>query len=150
MKDAQQEESNNKAAYKELKVRALVGELDRLQEWLEGILEEEHCTMKACSQLSVVAEELFVNIARYAYRDGSGTAVVRVEMRGPVLTMSFEDEGVAFNPLDHPMPDTGADIDEQKIGGWGIYMTRKWMDKVAYERVDNKNLFTIEKKIRDE
>jgi anti-sigma regulatory factor (Ser/Thr protein kinase) len=135
---------------RELRLSASVGELERLQDWVEEILEQENCMIKACSQISIVVEELFVNIARYAYNGAGGEAVIRLAVQGPVLIMRFEDSGKAFNPLEHPLPDTAAGLEDRKIGGLGIYMTRKWMDDVTYDRTDGKNILTICKKIREE
>jgi sigma-B regulation protein RsbU (phosphoserine phosphatase) len=134
---------------RELKLSASIDELDRLQEWVEEILEQESCTVKACSQLAVVVEEVFVNIVRYAYNGAAGETIVRMALQGPVLAMQFEDSGKPFNPLEYPAPDIAADLEDRAIGGLGIYMTRKWMDDVTYERLGNRNLFTIYKKIRE-
>jgi anti-sigma regulatory factor (Ser/Thr protein kinase) len=135
---------------RELKLSASVGELDRLQSWVDEILEEKNGTVKACHQVSTVVEELFVNIARYAYSGTDGEALIRLAVQGPVLIIQFEDSGIAFNPLEHPLPDTAAGLEDRKIGGLGIYMTRKWMDEVTYDRIDGKNRVTIYKKIREE
>ncbi|MDR2798989.1 MAG: ATP-binding protein [Treponema sp.] len=132
----------------ELKVSASVDELNRLVEWVDEILEEESCTIKAHSQIAIVLEEIFINIARYAYTGGEGDVLIRLGFEGPRMILQFEDSGKAFNPLEYLALNTKAGIEQRRIGGMGIYIVRKMMDEVSYARVDDKNIFTIHKTIR--
>ncbi|MDR1985806.1 MAG: ATP-binding protein [Treponema sp.] len=133
----------------ELMVSASVDELNRLVDWIDEILEAESCVIKAHSHVAIVVEEIFVNIARYAYNGLEGTVLVRLGFEGPRMIMQFEDSGTAFNPLEYLELDTKAGIDQRRIGGMGIYLVRKMMDEVSYARVDDKNVFTIHKTIRE-
>jgi sigma-B regulation protein RsbU (phosphoserine phosphatase) len=135
---------------KELKVPASIDELDRVLAWIEEALENENCSAKASNHITVVTEELFVNIARYAYDGQDGDVVIRLAARGPAVIIRFEDWGKEFNPLNHPKPDTSAGIEERKIGGLGLFLTVKWMDNVSYERTDDKNILTLQKRLREE
>jgi anti-sigma regulatory factor (Ser/Thr protein kinase) len=132
---------------KELRFPARLEELESLQALVEEFLENEGCSPKICNQVSVVTEELFVNIARYAYDGKAGDALVRIGVDRPFLTLQFEDAGKPFNPLDQPSPDTQASLEDRPIGGLGIYLTMKMMDDLHYERIDGKNCLTIRKKI---
>ncbi|MDR3341438.1 MAG: SpoIIE family protein phosphatase [Treponema sp.] len=133
---------------KELRLSASIDELDTLLEWIGDILEQGHCTMKVCNQVAVVVEELFVNIAWYAYRGQPGEVLIRVAVGESQLVMQFEDSGVTFNPLEHSLPDIKVGIEERKIGGLGIYMTRKMMDKIIYARTNDRNQLTLYKNIK--
>ncbi|GHV91020.1 histidine kinase [Spirochaetia bacterium] len=132
---------------KELNLPARLEELESLQALVEEFLDHEGYGPKICNQVSVVTEELFVNIARYAYNGNAGEALVRIGVERPFLTLQFEDAGKPFNPLDQPPPDTNASLEDRPIGGLGIFLTMKMMDEVHYERIDGKNCLTIRKKI---
>ena len=105
--------------------------------------------MKAQMQISVAVEEIFVNIASYAYAPDKGSATVCVEVSGdPVtVTITFVDRGVPYDPLAKEDPDVTLSADERGIGGLGIFMTKKIMDDVAYEYRDGKNILTLKKNI---
>ena len=96
----------------------------------------------------VAAEEIFVNIALYAYAPETGRADitfdVNKEKKEAVIT--FRDKGVAFNPLEKQDPDVTQSAEERQIGGLGIYIVKKTMDEVKYERTDGENVLTIRKK----
>jgi anti-sigma regulatory factor (Ser/Thr protein kinase) len=136
---------------REISLVASVENLDALLDWVSTALEEAECSSKISSQIAVVTEELFVNIASYAYCDNpdkkTGEAIVRIGGGGGHLVLQFEDLGSPFNPLEHKDPNVQAGIDERGIGGLGIYLTKKWMDDVVYERVGNKNILTLYKTI---
>jgi anti-sigma regulatory factor (Ser/Thr protein kinase) len=128
-------------------LKASVDELEKLLDWLADIFTEYSCPGKACNQIAVITEEVFVNIAKYAYDGRIGDAVVRVGRSGCIMIMQFIDTGKYFNPLEKADPDIGADIDGRSIGGLGIYMTKKWMDSIHYDRVNGENRLTLRKNI---
>ncbi|MDR3115052.1 MAG: ATP-binding protein [Treponema sp.] len=131
----------------ELKVSASVEELNHVVEWVDKILEKETCTIKSHSQIAIVLEEIFVNIAQYAYTR-EGDMCIRLGFEGPQMIMQFEDSGQAFNPVEYLSLDTKAGIEQRRIGGMGIYIIRKMTDEISYNRVNDKNIFTIRKTIR--
>jgi sigma-B regulation protein RsbU (phosphoserine phosphatase) len=100
-------------------------------------------------QINVVIEEIFVNIARYAYgKDKGGKVTARLSADKNKFVMQFEDEGTPFNPLVYKEVDMTAGIHERNIGGLGIHLVKKWMDEVTYERLIGKNILTVYKFIR--
>lgn len=115
--------------------------------FVDESLEEAGCSMKAQIQIDVAVEEVFVNIAQYAYAPGTGEAVIRVETeKNPgTVEIVFIDSGVPFNPLAVKEPDVTLSALDRKIGGLGIFMVKKSMDDVTYEYVDKKNILTIKK-----
>ena len=133
----------------ELTLEATVENLTPVMAFLEEHLEEAECSMKAQMQIAVAAEEIYVNIAHYAYAPGTGEATVRMEITDDPRTASitFIDRGVPFDPLAKPDPDVTLSAEERGIGGLGIYMTKKTMDDVRYERVDGQNILTLVKRI---
>ena len=99
------------------------------------------------NKLDLAAEEIFVNISHYAYEGASGKAQIICETAAPgSIKVSFVDWGIEFNPLEQPDPDFTQSADERRLGGFGIYLTKQFMDKVSYCRKDGKNILTIEKK----
>jgi anti-sigma regulatory factor (Ser/Thr protein kinase) len=135
---------------REITLPADKAELVRLLDWVEAALEDHQCHGKIRNQIAVVTEEIFVNIAAYAYRDqgGPGRCVtIRFCFTGTIVAMQFEDSGLAFNPLEQEMPDTTASLEDRKIGGLGILLTRKLMDKIFYKRENEKNILTLYKNV---
>ena len=105
--------------------------------------------MKLLMQIDLVVEEVFVNIANYAYKEKTGKAKVTCELdsENSLLTLVFEDKGVPFDPLSKEDPDVTATAEEREIGGLGIFLTKKLMDEVRYENKDGKNILTLIKKL---
>jgi len=131
-------------------LKAEVRELDALLDWVGGLLDEGGCPGRACNQVAVVTEELFVNIASYAYGSGGGQARITFRLEDGLLVMRFEDTGIPFNPLEYQTPDLTAAVEDRKVGGLGIYLTRKWMDTMSYERRDGRNILTVTKTVGGE
>ena len=117
--------------------------------FVEEALEEAGCPMKAQMQINVAMDEMFVNIARYAYAPGEGDATVRFELDEATrtATITLIDSGVPFNPLAAAEPDTTSAAEDRPIGGLGIFLVRKTMDDVQYEYRDGHNVFSMKKKI---
>ena len=98
-------------------------------------------------QIDIAVEEMFVNVASYAYRPGTGTATLRVHADASTRAagITILDSGVPYDPLAKPDPDVTLSAEERRIGGLGIFMTKKAMDEVAYRFEDGKNIFTMKK-----
>ncbi|MBR6916567.1 MAG: SpoIIE family protein phosphatase [Clostridia bacterium] len=133
----------------ELTLDATVENLDSVLSFIDERLESMDCSLKAQMQIDVAVEELFVNIAHYAYAPEVGSATIRFEAAdAPRRAMiTFIDGGVPYDPLAKPDPDVTLSADERPIGGLGIFMVKKSMDDVRYEYRDGKNILTIEKTI---
>ncbi len=133
----------------ELELEAVTENLQEVQTFVEDHLEASGCSMKAQMQIGVAVEEIFVNIANYAYHPDKGNATVRVEVSGdPVcVTITFVDHGVPYDPLAKDDPDVTLSADDREIGGLGIFMTKRIMDDVAYEYKDGQNILTLKKNL---
>ena len=133
----------------ELEIEADIGNLPQVQEFVESKLETAECPMKAMMQIGVAVEEIFSNIANYAYAPDKGSATVRVEVsEDPVtVTITFLDHGVPYDPLAKEDPDITLSADEREVGGLGIFMTKKIMDDVIYEYRDGQNILTLKKNL---
>ena len=133
----------------ELNLEAAVANISAVTDFVNAILEELDCPMKARMQIDVAIDELFSNIAQYAYAPGTGPATVRVETekdpRAVILT--FIDRGMPFDPLAAEDPDITAPAEERSIGGLGVFLVKKTMDDVRYERRDGQNILRITKRM---
>ncbi|MEM1483422.1 ATP-binding protein [Oscillospiraceae bacterium PP1C4] len=133
---------------KNLTVTASTDELDHVLDFINVQLEAHNCSMKAQMQIAIAVEEIFVNIAHYAYCPVEGDATVCCEIEDDPLavTIQFLDGGKPYNPLAKSDPDTSLSAEERIIGGLGIFMVKKSMDDVRYEYKGGKNVLTIKKK----
>ena len=133
---------------RELTVAATVENIAVVTDFVKEQLEAANCPMKAQIQIDIAIDELFGNIAHYAYTPAVGEATVRVEItKEPAsAVITFIDSGIAYDPLAKDDPDITLSADEREIGGLGIYMVKKSMDEVAYAYKDGKNHLTITKK----
>ena len=133
----------------ELEIEAVSDNLEEVLAFLGERMEAADCSPKARMQLEVAAEEIFVNIASYAYNPETGKATVRVEVSGEPLgvTITFIDRGVPYDPLAKQDPNVTASAEERPIGGLGIFMTKKLMDDVIYEYKDGRNILTLKKNL---
>ena len=133
----------------ELELEATAENLPEVQAFVDEHLNNGDCSPKDQMQIGVAVEEIFVNIASYAYAPDKGKAKVRVEVTGdPVtVTITFLDHGVPYDPLARDDPDVSLPAEDRNIGGLGIFMTKKMMDDVAYEYRDGQNILTLKKTI---
>lgn len=129
---------------KELEIAADINNLDEVLAFIDADLEENDCPPKTQMQLDVAIEELFVNIAHYS---GSEKAIIQTEINSEIASITFIDSGVYYDPLAKPDPDVTLSAEERQIGGLGIYIVKKSMDSINYERRDDKNILTITKRL---
>ena len=134
---------------KEFNLPAKLESIPILTDAVNEILEEHDCSMKAQMQLDIAIDEIFANIAHYAYAPGTGDATVQLEFFGQPLSarLTFIDSGVPFDPLERTEPDVTLSAEERQIGGLGIFLVKKTMDAMRYERRDGQNVLVLEKRI---
>ena len=134
---------------KELTIEATPENVDTVIEFVDEMLEEYGCGMKEQMAIDVAIDELFANIAHYAYNPETGYATVRVDViKDPLsVEVTFIDNGRQYDPLAKEDPDTTLSLEEREIGGMGIFIVKKSMDAVNYEYKDGKNILTIKKNI---
>ncbi len=134
---------------KELTIAARIESIPTVTAFVEEQLEKLDCSRKAQIQIAVAVDEIFSNIARYAYGPEGGEATVRVETeKDPAaVVIAFIDHGRPFDPLAKPDPDLMLGPEERNIGGLGIYLVKKTMDDVHYEYSGGQNILTIRKQV---
>ena len=131
----------------EITLAATLDNLDKVLAFIDGQMELAGCPARLMTQVDMAVEEIFVNIARYAYHPEEGEASVRCEAGGEPfrIIVGFADSGRPFNPLEHEDPDVTVNAEQRQIGGLGIYMAKKLMDEIEYEYRDGKNILTLRK-----
>ena len=132
---------------KNLRILAIVENLAQVLANVDEQLDQEGCPMKTRMQIDIAVEEIFVNIAHYAYAPETGKAMVRIETLAdpPSVDITFIDNGVPYDPLAKADPDITLSAEERQIGGLGIFMVKKSMDDVKYEYLDGHNILTLKK-----
>ena len=134
---------------KELTLPAAKENIPDVIDFVNRELESVGCPMKTEAQIDIAIDELYSNIANYGCDENSGevTVLLETETDSRTVTITFVDNGRPFDPLSRPDPDVTLKARERKIGGLGIFMTKKTMDEVRYERLGDNNVLTLIKRV---
>lgn len=132
---------------KEITLDATVDNIEKVTDFVNGQLENCGCPLKAQMQIDIAIDELFGNIAHYAYHPDVGPATVRVEVikDQPAVVITFLDRGIPYDPLKKEDPDVSLSAQERTAGGLGIFLVKKSMDGILYEYKDGQNILKIRK-----
>lgn len=129
-------------------VDATTENLSQVTDFVDAVLEQNDCPPKTQMQIDLAVEEIYVNIANYAYGDKTGTAEISADCRDGVLTVVFKDGGIPYNPIEKEDPDITLSSEEREVGGLGIFLTKKTMDSVSYAYENGKNVLTMKKSLQ--
>lgn len=135
----------------ELNITATVEKLNTVMGFVEEHLEKYGCPVKAQMQVALAVEEIYVNIARYAYNPEVGPATIQVEVHESPLevVITFMDNGKPYDPLAKDDPDIALAVEDRDIGGLGIFMVKQTMDDVHYEYKEGRNILRIRKRLSE-
>ena len=117
--------------------------IDAVLTYLEEDMAQKNIVTEKRANIIVAAEEIFSNIAQYAYPPGSGIARIKTQIKNGTYIVQFSDKGTAYNPLDKTDPDVTKSAEERNIGGLGIFLVKKMTDNVTYQHLDGQNILTI-------
>ncbi|MBR5578982.1 MAG: ATP-binding protein [Lachnospiraceae bacterium] len=133
---------------KELKLKAIDENLSVVLDTTEAFLEGQ-CSEEIKNEILISIDELFINIAHYAYGAEEGEAYIKLEMKEEPksIKITLMDWGIPFDPFAKEDPDIDLTLEERKIGGLGIFMVKDYMDQVNYEYRDGSNIVTLVKKL---
>ena len=133
---------------KEMILNAEIARMDDVLDFINAELEAHDVPMKTIMQLDIAIEEIFVNIAHYAYNPEIGQAAITVDVDDAArsIAIRFMDRGKPYDPLSREDPDVTLGVEERQIGGLGIYMVKKSMDEVSYAYEGGQNILTIRKR----
>ena len=131
----------------EYNTTASVENVEAVTAFVDAQLEALNCPPEPQMQIEIAIDELFSNIAFYAYNPDVGPATVCVEVEEDPLSViiTFIDQGKPFNPLESADPDVMKMAQDDSVGGLGIFLVKKTMDDVVYEHKDGHNILTIKK-----
>ncbi len=131
-----------------LEIVAKTDNLPQVIGFIDERLEEAGCDMRIQLQMDIAVEEIFVNIASYAYEGKEGPSEIIFELNDKVAEITFMDSGIPYDPLAKEDPDITLSAEQRQIGGLGIFMVKKSMDDMKYEYIDGKNKLTLFKRIK--
>ena len=136
----------------ELTVQAIIENIPRVTEFIDGQLEAVDCSIRSQMQIDVAIDELLANIASYAYETGEGQVTVRFDFQpdNRTVALTFIDSGIPYDPLAKADPDVSLSAEERQIGGLGIFMVKKSMDDMQYRYENGKNILTIRKRLANQ
>lgn len=135
---------------KEIKIKNQVGELEKVNAFIEEIGEELQLDMELLMNLNLVMEEMVSNVIFYAYPEGKTADIeLSAELIGRHLTFVLSDKGREFDPTMKEDIDTETDPADRDLGGLGIYIVKNIMNEVTYQRLEGKNLLTMKKYLED-
>ena len=134
---------------KELTVDARVENIGAAIAFVERELDAVDCPVKARTQISVAMDEILANIAQYAYEGEAGSVTVRFayEEETRTVTLTFLDKGMPYNPLEREDPDVSLSAEDRPVGGLGVFLVKKTMDRMAYEYKYSQNILTLQKRL---
>lgn len=124
---------------------ATIANIAEVTEFIDARLEEAGCPPKAEIQINIMVDEIFSNIAKYAYAPGTGQATVCIDIKEEPLRaeIAFIDSGSPYDPLSEKDPDITTALDDRPVGGLGILIIKKTMDDVSYENKDGQNILHV-------
>ena len=131
----------------EFQLRNRLTELTRAGERLQEFCAQEQLGQEVAHAFDLTLAEWLTNIISHGFDDASERWIeVRLKSAGRFVEMEIEDDGRPFNPLTHPPVDTAAPLENRAIGGLGIHMIRRLIDRVEYRREGNRNVVTFTKR----
>lgn len=132
---------------KQIKLPAIQEKYDEMSDFIKKSLRELGFEEDFINKVALASEEILVNIINYAYPDSTGDLSIecRKNKDSQGVTIVFMDRGISFDPLKKIDPDITIPVEEREIGGLGIFMVKKLMDSVKYDRLNDKNILTIVK-----
>ena len=123
-----------------------LSEVTTLYEKIEAFGQDQHIPDNVIAAMNLALEEILTNIISYGYQDTREHEIfLRLTLEEESLVAEIEDDGAPFNPLDAPDPDVTLPIEERPIGGLGIHLTKKMMDKITYAQQNGKNVLRLRK-----
>ena len=126
-----------------------ISEISRLYEFIEELGSYFSLSPDIVFNLNLVLEEAVVNIINYAYpKEDHESIYLSAKMHEGSIVLVLTDTGKEFDPTAVPEADVTLSADDRQIGGLGIFLIRQIMNEVKYERIEGKNVLTLEKKVK--
>lgn len=134
----------------QFQLRNQLTELCSLHERLKELETTWHFPKRVCLEINLILDELVTNIINYGDRDNDASIDVTIKKTEDKLTIQVTDDGPPFDPTKCTAPDTTTKLAVRQCGGLGIHLVRKFSDSCSYNRIENQNIFRLEKTIPEE
>ena len=129
-------------------VRNALEEIPAVQERFTLFVRKHRIVELTADRFRIALDEVLNNIITHAFPDGRPSLIgIDWDIAGETITLVVEDEGIPFDPLARPAPDTTLPLEAREIGGLGIHIVRTLMDDVRYERRGGRNVLTMTKRL---
>jgi serine/threonine-protein kinase RsbW len=120
--------------------------LPALTEFLRDFWSESNLPAGDAVPFELALEEVFMNVVMHGAAADRATRVeVSVALVDGGVILIVEDDGPPFDPLSLPAPDLTASLEKRPIGGLGVFLVRKMMDSVRYQRRGARNQLQMTK-----
>lgn len=130
-----------------VRLRSDLAEIPRADDWLHAVCRELDVAPEAGQDLQLALEEVLANVVRHGYGEGAtGEIEVRARAAGEALRLEVRDRAPRFNLLEHVLPPLGGSLDEQPVGGLGVHIVRRLMDRVEYAYEEGENRLVLERR----
>jgi serine/threonine-protein kinase RsbW len=127
-----------------------LSELDTLEEKLNQFCSRIGLVNRCLCEINLVLEELFTNTISYGYDDEAEHWITfKLSYQNGTIRVEIEDDGAPFNPIEAKEPDIECALEERRIGGLGIHLTKKIMDEMVHRRIGDKNILILKKELTD-
>ena len=135
---------------RELTTEAVTENLQSVMDFVNDSLSDKGCSAKTLYQMELVLEEIFINIASYAYEGDERPVVLSIDFEEDPLAaiVTFKDKGAPYNPLNRDDPNLALKLENREIGGLGIFLVKKNVDAIWYEHVNGENVLSFRKILR--
>ncbi len=135
---------------RELTTEAVTENLQSVMDFVNDSLSDKGCSAKTLYQMELVLEEIFINIASYAYEGDERPVVLSIDFEEEPLAavVTFKDKGAPYNPLRRDDPNLALKLENREIGGLGIFLVKKNVDAIWYEHVNGENVLSFRKILR--
>ena len=135
---------------RELTTEAVTENLQSVMDFVNDSLSDKGCSAKTLYQMELVLEEIFINIASYAYEGDERPVVLSIDFEEEPLAavVTFKDKGAPYNPLSRDDPNLALKLENREIGGLGIFLVKKNVDAIWYEHVNGENVLSFRKILR--
>ncbi len=132
-------------------IQASMKHLPEVKSFVNENLDMTECSKKIRMNIYLSVEELFTNICSYAYGADVGDVTIEIELndKKDTINITFIDTGIPYNPLEKEAPVVSGAATNRKIGGLGIFITKKLMDNMSYEYRNDENRLTVMKCLND-
>ncbi len=129
-------------------LEASLENLEMISNFLHKWAKKASLSTHSENELLLAVEEVYVNIVKYAYPESLGKVTIHCCMDEDNLILQIKDEGISFNPLELPEPHLISCLEERKVGGLGVFLMRRFVDNVKYEKQGKYNVLTLVKSKR--